>query len=252
MAKATLKERIQKSIRSKSGSAFRRFVDGPVRTTDAVRRTVRQDSVDVDARTLTAVAATGNSRILDVYDDDLKTWLQVEEVIDIAGMDFSRVESGMHFLDTHRTDDRIYNLGSVESARIEEVDGATAVVVDVKISARTELDSLLVDLAGGQLGCISCQYTADETTLDLREGKLPPLTVVRSTLLEVSLVSVPADPGAMVRSQFSLKGKDMAPKPNKRAEEGALDEAAIVEIVKAALEEATQPAYAFCMTGRQR
>lgn len=72
-------------------------------------------------------------------------------------------------------------------ARVEEIDGVgSAVVVDIKMSSRDELASLVQDMADCIVGCISCQYRPIETTLELREGQLPLLTIVKSELLEVS------------------------------------------------------------------
>ncbi|WP_417582903.1 HK97 family phage prohead protease [Pelagibacterium sp.] len=255
MAKA--KPRTVRSNRHPSGDdTVRRFVEGPVRTTLPVQRTVQAGSVDVDARTLTAVVATGAGRIMEVWDDDLDAYIVVEEVLDIAGMGFDRVASGMQFLDNHNSWDRDANLGVVLEARVEDLgdDVGNAVVVDVKMSSRSELDSLVQDLADGIVGCISCQYRPIESTLELRDGQHPLLTHTKSELLEVSLVSVPADPHALVRSETSLKGQNMAPKPKtvqrsaaaakpagtqQRSDDTTLDEATIEEIVAAAIAEAT-------------
>ena len=73
-------------------------------------------------------------------------------------MDFSRVESGLQFLDNHNSWDRDANLGIVTEARVEEIEGVgPAVVVDIKMSSRDELASLVQDMADGIVGCISCQ-----------------------------------------------------------------------------------------------
>jgi hypothetical protein len=173
-------------------------------------------------------------------------------------MDLSRVETGLQFLDNHNTWSRDDVLGVVTEARIEDIEGVgPAVVVDVKMSAREDLDSVVQDLADGILGCISCQYLPTESTLVDREGQYPLLTHSKSELLEVSLVSVPADPQALVRSETPPKGKTMAGKPTgaraaaqralaartqKRAEDtppadAALDEKAVEEIVNAVIDE---------------
>jgi phage head maturation protease len=219
--------------------------------------------VDVEACTLTAVVATNPSRVIDIYDDDLDAWITVEEIVLVEGMDFSRVESRMQFLDNHDSWEREANLGVVLEARVEDLDGVGPVVVaDIKMSSRPELDSLVQDLADGIVGCISCQYRPIENTLELRKDQHPLLTHTKSELLEVSLVSVPADPNALVRSERSLKRQNMAGKPQgardaakralaartaKRAagttvdtlDDAAIVDAVIEEVVPAVVEEVT-------------
>ena len=110
MAKATAKRSVR-SIRYPAGAdSVRRFVDGPVRSTQPTQRNVRADSVDVDALTLTAIVATYASG---------EAWITVEEVVLVDGMDFSRFESGMQFVDNHNS----WDLGVVTEARVEEIDG---------------------------------------------------------------------------------------------------------------------------------
>lgn len=82
-----------KAKRSIKSRTAKRFVEPDSLHTAPKYRTVFPESVDVENRTLTAVVATGTGRTIELYDDDAEDLFDVEEVINIAGMDFSRVEN---------------------------------------------------------------------------------------------------------------------------------------------------------------
>ncbi|SHJ95136.1 hypothetical protein SAMN02745911_3795 [Aureimonas altamirensis DSM 21988] len=71
-----------------------------------MQRNVRAGTVDVEARTLTAIVATNATRIMDIRDGDLDAWITVEELVLIEGMNFDRVASGMQFRAAYHRSDR--------------------------------------------------------------------------------------------------------------------------------------------------
>ena len=164
------KARAKRSIKNRTA---KRFVEPDALRTTPKTRTVFPESVDVEARTLTAVVATGTGRTISLYDDETDETFEVEEVIAIDGMDFSRVETGLQFLDSHDSFGLEKVLGVVTDARVETIESGDAVVVDVRLSKREGIDDILQDLADGILGCISCQYSIDESILEDRDGQLP-------------------------------------------------------------------------------
>jgi hypothetical protein len=85
MAKATTKPATRTIGHKPEAEPVRRFLNGPVCKALPVQRTVQTGSVDVDAHTLSAVAATNASRLMDVWDHDIYDDVIVEEVVLVAG-----------------------------------------------------------------------------------------------------------------------------------------------------------------------
>lgn len=103
MVKKTDNKRSVRSNRHPAGGdTVRRFAEGPVRETSPVQQTVQVGSVDVKARTLTAVVATNAPRLMEIWDDDICRDVIVKIRL-VKGMDFSRSATGMPFLDNHNT-----------------------------------------------------------------------------------------------------------------------------------------------------
>ncbi len=138
---------------------------------------------DRESRTLEAVAAT--AAIV-----DRGGFL---EQLDIAGADLSQL-IGAPVLDSHDQSSIEKNLGTVTAARIE----AGQLVVTMRLNARAE--PFLDEIEGGTIGAVSVGYSVESwarsrtpENRDLRIAK-------RWTPKEVSFVSLPADPGARVRT----------------------------------------------------
>lgn len=141
------------------------------------------------------------------------SWIEVDEVLLTAGMDYSRAHN-MPFMDNHDTYRGLpATLGRVFNVRAE--DGK---IVGEPVLSRRHAD-LLDDIEDGLFPQISAGYVVNEYELTEREGTVPLAVAISWTLLEASSVPVGADPNAVVRSR-GLAGYPM-PTFRKRAEDGA-------------------------------
>ncbi|SFI08225.1 prohead protease/major capsid protein fusion protein [Albimonas pacifica] len=142
-------------------------------------------SLDREARTVEAVASTGA---------DVER-LGFTERLPVAAADLRGLE-GAPVLDSHRRMSVRDVLGVVEASRIE----GGNLIVRIKFSRRAEVDPILDDIEDGALRGISLGYQVnawkDERTAAGRVIR----TATRWTPKEVSIVSVPADEGATIRS----------------------------------------------------
>lgn len=105
-----------------------------------------------------------------------------------------RLNSGAALLDSHDSRSLSAVLGVVERAWLEDGSG----YAKVRFSSRPEVEPVLNDVRDGILRNVSVGYQIHKTERD--EGSNPPtLRVTDWEPHELSLVSVPADPGAQVR-----------------------------------------------------
>ena len=138
---------------------------------------------DRESRTVEAVAAT--AAIV-----DRGAFL---EQLDLAGADLSQLV-GAPLLDSHDQSSIAKNLGTITAARIE----GGQLIVTMKLSSRA--DPYLPEIEAGTIGAVSVGYSVEawarSRTADNRELHV----AKRWTPKEVSFVSLPADPGARVRT----------------------------------------------------
>lgn len=116
---------------------------------------------------------------------------------EVSAWDLSRVSSpaGVPFLAAHNGYDLNAKLGRVLSVTVKR-DGLYA---KVQLSDNDRANALVRDLESG-IGCgVSIGYAVDKWEVDTT-GDVPVRTATRIRLLEVSAVSVAADPAAAVRS----------------------------------------------------
>lgn len=111
---------------------------------------------------------------------------------DPGEIDMSRLDSGaVPLLWGHDAYDRDAHIGIVEKAWTENQKG----YADVRLSSRAELDAMWADVRDGIVRNVSVGYQINERTL-VRTNDTGPdeYRVTRWTPVEISLVSVPADP----------------------------------------------------------
>ncbi|MCD6070545.1 MAG: peptidase, partial [Microvirga sp.] len=127
---------------------------------------------------------------------------QWDEELDLAdeSVNLARLNGGAPLLDSHSA----YRLGSimgvVESAWLQGPKGRREGRAKVRFSAKPEAETVWGEVKAGIIRNISVGYSVDEWVKQERKEDVPLMRAVRWTPLEISLVAVPADAAAQVRS----------------------------------------------------
>ncbi|HPE29813.1 MAG TPA: HK97 family phage prohead protease [Parvularculaceae bacterium] len=146
---------------------------------------MRPESLNREARTVEAVIATENF---------VARW-GMKERLKISGANLGRLKGGP-VLNAHRQNDAKDQLGIVENVRKE----SGALVATLRLFRGAAGDEILDRIEDGQRG-ISVGYTSDEWVDETDPQGVRVRTITKWTPAEVSLVPVPADPAAQIRSQ---------------------------------------------------
>jgi hypothetical protein len=154
-----------------------------------------------------------------------------ELVFDMAGADLSRFNGGVApLLDSHADAGVGSQLGAVRRAWIE----GGALLAEVELSSRPRAEELLDDLERGIVRGVSIGVELLETRDERdREGKLARRVVTKWLPYELSLVSTPADAGAMILSMHG--GQEMTSEQNQEKlfdAPAAAERARIMELQK--------------------
>lgn len=183
-------------------------------------------NIDVETRTAKIALSTGAG----VQRYDWQRDRSYIEVLDIspAAVNMERLNgSGLPVLNNHDAWSGLDSiLGRAEGGKI--VNGELQ--AEVRFSKRDDVAGLVRDIADGIITDVSVGYTRDELTMEPPQTNGAPWTyrVSRWTPLEVSFVTVPADPGAGLRNAGSdaagtqpsvrtfpceVRGEDLQPVP---------------------------------------
>ncbi|QDY70017.1 prohead protease/major capsid protein fusion protein [Qingshengfaniella alkalisoli] len=146
--------------------------------------TARPSTLDLDARTVEAIASTGADTVRAGY----------IERLDLKGADLSRLIGGP-VLDGHRSETTRDQLGVIEAAELR----AEGLWVKLKFRSNQPSLAVLADIGDGTLRGLSIGYTVQEWA-ESREGKNRVRTATKLTPLEVSVVPIAADPTATFRA----------------------------------------------------
>lgn len=154
-------------------------------------------SYDAENHTVELVAATGYP--VRRYDWEAGTYYFEQLAITQDAVNGERVDTGVApLLDAHSSWAIGDQLGRLESWRIEG--GELITVAKFGVSERAVTAE--AEVAAGTWRGVSIGYRRDEMLKESRsDNKLPTYTVTRWTLLEVSLVPIPADPASGVRAE---------------------------------------------------
>ncbi len=147
-------------------------------------------------RTVDIVWTTGSQVKRYDYERD-NYYLEQLEVSNDA-IDFERLNSGAPVLSNHDAYSLNSVIGVVERAWIENGEGKAK----IRFSERAEVKPIINDVRDGILRNISVGYRVDQYQItESTSEELPIYTAKRWTPMEISLVTIPADSGAQVRSE---------------------------------------------------
>lgn len=145
-------------------------------------------TLDPQARTVEAIASTGADTARPGY----------VERLDLRGADLSRLIGGP-VLDAHNASSTRDQLGVVEAAEVRP----EGLWVRIRFRSNEAAQAVLTDIGDGTLRGLSIGYTVAEWKA-ARDGARRIRIATRWTPLEVSIVPVPADPGAHFRAGKTL------------------------------------------------
>lgn len=172
-----------------------------VRATAAptIRAMMAPDTWNDDARTVEVIFTTGAP--VERYDWMTgRTYLEVLEVSENA-VDLERLNAGAPVLDTHSSWSLGSVIGVVERAWVADGEGRAV----LRFSTRDDVAPIVADVAAGIIRNVSVGYWSSQTDVKAATKDSPEVrTVRRWTPGEISLVPVPADAGAQVRSSFPI------------------------------------------------
>ncbi|SIT83526.1 prohead protease/major capsid protein fusion protein [Pontibaca methylaminivorans] len=140
-------------------------------------------TLDPQARTIEAIVSTGAETARPGY----------IERLDLRGADLSRLIGGP-VLDAHRASSTRDQLGVIDAAEVRR----EGLWVRIRFRSNEAAQAVLADIGDGTLRGLSIGYSVAEWK-EARDGDRRIRTATRWTPLEVSIVPVPADPGAHFR-----------------------------------------------------
>lgn len=157
------------------------------------RAAFQPGSVDTEARTATFVASTGSKGLRrSFWSDDYYESLEVSE----SAIRMDRLNRGAPFLKDHNAYSIDNQVGVIERAWVE----SEQLMIEVRFANDEDGDKIFQRVADGILKNVSVGYRVYSYEKTVREGELDELRATDWEPVEVSLVTVPFDSGAQVRS----------------------------------------------------
>lgn len=113
-------------------------------------------------------------------------------------VNLDRLNNGANVLDNHNMYGSVSNavLGVVERAWVEDGKGAAT----IRFSNRPEVQGIVQDVKDGILKNISIGYSITKLLKEEEEGTIPTYRAIEWEPYEISVVAIPADANAQVRS----------------------------------------------------
>ena len=154
-------------------------------------------TVDVERRTLRAVAATSDP-VRDFGVMPNGSYGYWYHKLDMAGADLSRFVGGPVLRD-HAATTRD-TVGVIDAARIE----GGKLLADIRLSSRDDVTSLLTDVSDGILRGVSIAFNGQQYAPAGEHHGVPLFTVTRWSPFELSFTPTPADAGATVQTRCKM------------------------------------------------
>lgn len=162
-------------------------------------------TIDVKARTVELIFTTGAPVVrLDGYGGRYIERLSLQP----GHVRLERLNAGAPLLDTHQARSITNMLGTVVPGSARLLGGYG--LATVRFSERPDAEAAFRDVAAGIIKSVSTGYATHKVTIDEpRKGEsLPTRTAVDWEPYEISLVSMPADVGARVRTPTTVTDAD--------------------------------------------
>lgn len=168
--------------------------------------TVSRETIDKDARSFEVIWTTGAAVQRRLYDWANDRVVDMDEVLSLktGSVRMGRLSSGnAPVLNSHSDYDLSDVIGIVDKASITSSEGRAT----LRLSKRAGVDSIWQDVQDGIIANISVGYDVHRWQIVREEGKREVWTAVDWEPLELSLVPIGADPGAVVRAADVPTGK---------------------------------------------
>jgi HK97 family phage prohead protease len=172
-----------------------------VKTKQSRAAKIRANSFDEETNTISIVWTTGAAvRRADYRGEEFDEVLSLEP----GAVDLGRLNAGAPLLDSHQDGGVANIVGKIVegSAKIEDGRGVATVV----LSNASDVSDIVMKIREGTARNVSVGYWIEHTTR--QDGDPPTVLVDRWTPVEVSIVTVPADAGAQIRSAGRSRPRD--------------------------------------------
>lgn len=164
---------------------------------------IEPKTLDEEQRTVEVIWTTGSKvRRRGFLTEDFDEELSLDE----GAVDLGRLNAGAPLLNSHSAMDLSSVVGVVEKAWLQGGRGRREGRATIRFSDRADVEPIWRDMKSGILRNISVGYEVSEWEKVERRNDVPLMRATRWNPLELSLVPIPADPGAQVRSkgEFTL------------------------------------------------
>jgi hypothetical protein len=190
----------------------------------STRAAFEPTTFDAENSTVEVIWSTG----VGVKRYDYQNSRYFNEVLEISSsaIDLTRLNSGAPLLNNHNDYSLTSVIGVVERAWIDKNVGKAL----IRFSSRDDVAPIIQDVKSGILRSISVGYKVNKYEIQQRDGEIPNYTAVEWTPMELSLVPIPADIGAQVRSENITQPTKEAFMPDVNERNGQDAKASAVDI----------------------